>query len=144
VKEITAEIEIDAPAEKVWQVLIDFERYPEWNPSITRIGGDKRAGGRLEFEGAMGGSRTMRFRPRVLVYEPNRELRWLGQLFLPGLFDGEHGFEIEPLGEGRSRFRQSERFRGLLVAPIWALIGTDTRRGFEAMNQALKARAEGS
>jgi hypothetical protein len=143
VKEIVAEVEIEAPAERVWQVLTDFERYREWNPSIRRISGEKRAGGRLDFEGAMGGTRTMRFRPEVLVYEPERELRWLGTLFVRGLFDGEHGFVIEQLDAGRSRFVQSERFRGVLVPLLWWIIGANTVRGFEAMNRALKERAEG-
>ena len=143
-REIDTRIEIEAAPARVWEVLTDFERYPDWNPSIRRISGEKRAGGRLDFEGAMGGGRSMRFKPRVLVYEPGRELRWLGRLFLPGLFDGEHAFEIEPLGEGRSRFRQSERFRGALVPLLWPLMGANTLRGFEEMNQALKARSEAS
>ena len=45
----------------------------------------------------------MRFKPRVLKAEPNRELRWLGHLGIPGLFDGEHIFTIEPLDQERVR-----------------------------------------
>jgi len=37
----------------------------------------------------------MTFRPTILKAEPNRELRWLGHLLVPGLFDGEHIFTIE-------------------------------------------------
>jgi len=29
---VKAEIEIDAPAEKVFDILTDLEAYPEWNP----------------------------------------------------------------------------------------------------------------
>jgi hypothetical protein len=36
----------------------------------------------------------MTFRPTVLNAETNRELRWLGHLLAPGLFDGEHSFTI--------------------------------------------------
>jgi len=39
----------------------------------------------------------MTFRPTILKAEPERELRWLGRLLLPGLFDGEHVFEIEQI-----------------------------------------------
>jgi hypothetical protein len=61
----------------------------------------------------------------------------------PGLFDGEHRFAVEPLEGGRFRFVQEERFRGLLV-PLFAKgLDTHTRAGFEAMYQALKARAGG-
>jgi hypothetical protein len=84
----------------------------------------------------------MGFKPTVLRAEPNRELRWLGRLWLPRLFDGEHVFVIEPLDETRVRFVQREEFNGLLVPLFARSLDTDTRRGFEEMNQALKARAE--
>jgi hypothetical protein len=84
----------------------------------------------------------MTFRPTVLKAEPNRELRWIGHLLIPGLFDGEHIFTIEPLGANRVRFVQREIFSGLLV-PLFAKgLDTDTQRGFGEMNQALKAQAE--
>jgi hypothetical protein len=54
----------------------------------------------------------------------------------------EHQFEIHPLGPGRVRFVQQERFTGVLV-PLFARNMDDhTLRGFNAMNAALKARAE--
>ena len=59
-----------------------------------------------------------------------------------GLFDGEHSFTIEPLGENHVRFVQRESFRGLLVPLLLRMVEKDTRRGFEEMNQALKTRAE--
>lgn len=31
-----AEIEIDAPLDVVWQVMLDTERYGEWNPFVVR------------------------------------------------------------------------------------------------------------
>jgi hypothetical protein len=84
----------------------------------------------------------MTFRPTVLSVEPNRELRWLGRLLIPGLFDGEHIFEIEPAGMDRVRFTQREVFRGLFVPLLARSLDRDTRRGFEEMNRALKVRAE--
>jgi hypothetical protein len=84
----------------------------------------------------------MGFRPRILAAAPARELRWLGHLGVPGLFDGEHGFRIEPLGPDRVRFVQEERFAGLLAPLVLRFVERGTRQGFEAMNRALKARAE--
>ena len=46
-KEIHTEIEIHAPAERVWQVLTDFAAYPQWNSFIRRVEGEIRAGARL-------------------------------------------------------------------------------------------------
>ena len=141
-KELRTEIEIQASAERVWQLLTDFPTFPQWNPFIRKAGGNIRAGERLEVRLQPSGASAMTFRPTVLKVEPNREFRWLGHLLFPGLFDGEHIFTIEPLGESRVRFTQREIFNGLLV-PLFARgLDTDTRRGFEEMNQALKTRAE--
>ena len=141
-KELHSEIEINAPAQRVWEVLTDFASYPRWNPFIRRASGVPRTGERLEVRMEPSGSRGMTFRPKVLNAEANRELRWLGHLLVRGLFDGEHFFTIEPLGETRVRFVQREVFRGLLVPLFSGGLDRDTRRGFEEMNRALKERAE--
>jgi hypothetical protein len=141
-KEIHTEIEINAPAEKVWRVLTDFAAYPEWNPFVRRLDGEVSVGARLQVYIQSAGGKGMSFRPTVLDAEPNKELRWLGHLWFPGIFDGEHSFVIEPLGDGRVRFVQRERFKGLLVPFLSKMLDRDTRRGFEEMNRALKLRAE--
>jgi hypothetical protein len=141
-REIRTETLIDAPAERVWLVLTDFAVYPEWNPFIRRARGEAKVGSRLEVEIHPPDSRPMTFRPRVLVADPGRELRWLGNLWVQGLFDGEHAFTIETLDEARVRFVQDERFGGLLVPLLWKTMERATRRGFEEMNRALKQRAE--
>ncbi len=141
-REIHTEVEIAAPAERVWQILTDFARFPEWIPFIRQASGALWVGARLEVRLQPPGGRATTLRPTVRKVEPNREFRWLGHVLVPGLFDGEHIFTIEQLSEGWVRFIQREEFRGLLAPLILRLIGMDTRRGFEAMNRALKARAE--
>ena len=141
-KELYSEIEINAPAQRVWEVLTDFASYPQWNPFIRRASGVPRTGERLEVRIEPSGSRGMTFRPKVLNAEANRELRWLGHLLVPGLFDGEHSFTIQPLGENRVRFVQREAFKGLLVPLFGRSLDSNTQCGFEEMNRALKERAE--
>jgi len=43
---------------------------------------------------------------------------------------------------GKVRFRQIERFSGILVSLFRGSFDRDTLRGFEEMNRALKARSE--
>lgn len=136
------EIEIDASAERVWAVLCDFSSYPQWNPFIKSVTGAPQQGARLQIVVQPSGGKAMRFKPLVLAAEKGRELRWLGRFLVPGLFDGEHRFLIEPLGEGKVRLEQSERFSGLLVSMLRSSLDRDTKRGFEEMNRALKARVE--
>ena len=121
--------------------MTDFGAYPDWNPFIRRISGELREGARLEVRIEPPGARAMTFKPTVSSVEANRELRWLGRLLLPGVFDGEHSLRIEPLDGGRSRFVQSERFSGFLVGLFKGTLAK-TEAGFEQMNTRLKARAE--
>ena len=133
--------EIGAPAETVWQVLIDFEKHPSWNPFIKRISGLPIAGQRLRVHIAPPGGRGMTFKPRVVAAKQPHELRWLGRFLFPGLFDGEHAFVITPTSEASCRLTQSEKFSGLLVAMSRGTLDA-TRDGFAQMNDALKGRAE--
>ncbi len=143
-KELSSDIEIQAPAERVWPILTDLARFPEWNPFMRRAAGLVQPGARLEVFIQPSGARGVTFRPTVLKAEPNRELRWLGHLLISGLFDGEHILTLEPLAPDRCRFRQREIFTGLLVPLLARSLDRDTLRGFNEMNQALKARAEQS
>ena len=85
----------------------------------------------------------MSFKPKLLAVEPGRELRWLGRFLVPGLFDGEHYFLLEPDGSGGTRFTHGENFSGLFVAMMGAKGFANIEQGFDAMNRALKERAEG-
>jgi hypothetical protein len=70
-------------------------------------------------------------------------LRRLGSLGLRGIFDGEHAFILERVSAHATRFRQSERFSGLLVPIVMrGDMAHATRKGFLAMNEVLKRRAE--
>ncbi len=141
-KELYTEIEIGAPPEKIWQTLTEFEKFPQWNPFIRSISGELKVGAQLKVILQPPGGRDMTFRPKVLKVEPNREFRWKGKLLIPGLFDGEHIFTIEPLAEKRVRFIQRELFSGVLVPLFFRGMDKTTRRGFKEMNQVLKSMAE--
>jgi len=135
-------IDIAAPAGRVWRILTDFADFPNWNPFIRRAEGDLRVGGRLKILIQPSGTKGMTFRPYIRSVEAEHELRWLGHLGLPKVFDGEHLFRIDQLTDDSCRLTQSEHFRGLLVPFFRAGLERDTRRGFHEMNAAIKTRAE--
>ena len=66
-------IEIKAPAERLWAVMRDIERWPEWTPTVTKI---QRIG-----DGALAvGSRAMIWQPKLPparweVIEPKEDER---------------------------------------------------------------------
>jgi hypothetical protein len=140
--QLRTELEIDAPPARVWQVLTDFAAYHEWNPFITSIAGEQRAGAELTVTLSPPESREATFRPRVLVCDEPHELRWRGHLFIKGLFDGEHYFLCQATPEGRTRFVHGENFSGFFVKYFGQRL-THVARGFVYMNEALKSRVEG-
>ena len=140
--ELHSEIEIDAPPESVWQVLVDLDRYGEWNPFIVSAAGRVEVGERLTNRMQPPGGKALTFKPIVTVVEPTTTLEWLGRLGLPGIFDGRHRFDLAPNGRGGTRLTQSEQFDGILVRVMRRSLDTTTLAGFEAMNDALKRRAE--
>jgi len=140
-KQLSSEVLIDSSAQRVWELITDFESFPRWNPFIRRASGEIRAGARLDVFIQPSGTKGMTFHPKVLKADPNHELRWLGRLYLPWLFDGEHALIIELSGEISVKFIQREKFTGLLV-PFTRSLLRDTQRGFEEMNRALKQQAE--
>ena len=140
--ELYTEVEIQASAERVWNILIDFDRYPQWNPFLIYAHGEVKAGARLEVCARPSGAIARTFFPTVHKVAPNRELRWLGRLLMPHLLDGEHIFTIEEVSPNQIRLIHREHFSGLLVPFHRIMRFAHTRRGFEEMNQALKIRAE--
>lgn len=140
-KSIKTEIIINASREKVWQELTKFDQYPDWNPFIRSLTGEFRIGKRIRIE-LQNGDTRMVFTPRVLTVEPNKRFSWLGSLFIKGLFDGHHYFEIEEINPQQVLFRQGEDFSGILSGMILKKVGDNTRKGFVQMNEAMKRLVE--
>ena len=140
--EICTEIEIEASAQRVWQVLTDFPAYSQWNSSVFGLQGEMKVGGRLVIGLRPTGVPLLRFPVRVLRVEPERELRWRGRFIVSSLFAGEHALIIQPLGDSRVRFIQREAYTGLLASMFLFVAGASNRRIFERMNRGLKVRAE--
>lgn len=140
--EIETQVAIAASPARVWSLLMDFAGHARWNPFVRSIAGRPAPGERLDLFVQPAGGGGMRFRPVVLRAEPEREFRWKGKLLVPGLFDGEHFFLLEPRADGGVLLRHGERFSGLLVPLFRGSLDGGTRAGFIAMNEALKREAE--
>ncbi|HWA76197.1 MAG TPA: SRPBCC domain-containing protein [Polyangiaceae bacterium] len=139
--EIRTEIEIAAPPSEVWRVLLDFRRYPEWNPFIVELKGEAKTGAALDLTISLPNSNSERVvRAQLLKCQPEDELRWLGHWWMKGLFDGEHFVRLETRGGG-TRVVQGEDFSGVLLRFLMPRV-TEAARGFVYMNQALKRRVE--
>ncbi|MEJ7678029.1 MAG: SRPBCC domain-containing protein [Segetibacter sp.] len=125
--EIKTEIIINAAPEKVWAILTNFDNYPNWNPFIRSIQGEVKVGNKIIIKIEPPGAKGMTFNPKVLTFETNKELKWLGPLLFTGVFDGEHKFELIDNRNSTTTFIQSEKFKGVLV-PIFKANFTTTQK----------------
>ena len=140
-KEIYTEIRINASPSIVWNIITDFGNYRKWNPFIMEISGIPKVGSEIYVFIKPPNSDGMKFKPKILKFDPENEIKWLGKLWIPKLFDGEHSLIIKKINEDNVLFIQKERFQGLLV-PLFSNMLNDTKSGFQMMNQKLKQKAE--
>lgn len=138
-RRIETSITIDASPELVWAALTDFASFPDWNPFIMSAAGKLEPGRRLDLKIKPDGGRPWSISPVLLNVEHARELRWRGKILVSGLFDGEHVFQLTESADG-TRLEHFEVFTGILVPLAWGSLEQPTRRGFIAMNEALKKR----
>jgi len=143
-REIKTEILMHSSPEAVWSILTNFDDYPNWNPFIKSIDGNIQVGNTFKARIQPPGSKAMTFKPRVLTFEQNKKFSWLGHLFIKGLFDGEHIFELIDHGNQTTTLIQKEIFTGILVPVFDKLMRENTIKGFEAMNEKIKEIAEGT
>jgi len=134
--EVVTETHIPAKPEQIWSILTDGEHYSEWNPFIINMQGNIKKGNQLKntMQPSPGEQRT--FTPTILEAKPNEELRWIGRVGLPGVFDGEHYFLLKTEAGG-TRFIHGEKFSGFA---LWFMDTDKFATNFEAMNEALSER----
>src|SRR4051794_26933171 len=132
-------VEIDAPADVVWDVFSDVERWSEWTASVTRLVA-------LDGPGLAVGKRFEIKQPRMpkLVWEvteltPGQSWTWV-QRSPGGRTVASHDVIAE--SEHRTRVRQRLDQGGPLGALVGLLMRGMTRRYLELEAAGLKARSE--
>ncbi|HEY2386151.1 MAG TPA: SRPBCC domain-containing protein [Candidatus Binatia bacterium] len=143
-KEVHTEIAIDADRQRVWSVLANFAAYSDWNPFLRSVATTPQVGAPVGLTVALG-RRTLSLDAAMLRYMPEREVRWAGpRSRLQGMvFRGEHYFIIEDAPSG-VRFVHGECFEGLAIPFMGGWIDRNLAPAYQAMNVALKRRAEGA
>ncbi|WP_193164784.1 SRPBCC domain-containing protein [Microbulbifer hainanensis] len=135
---IDTQTEVNAPAGKVWDLLVSFSAYNDWNPMLKNVQGECRVGEPIRFEVSIGGRKPMLLKARISRNEEGRILSWRGGSALLG---GEHYFRIESIDDQRVRLYHGERFWGLLL-PMMRKKLSMAKPLYKAVNDALKVQLE--
>jgi len=134
-------IDIEAPQQKVWESLVDFESWGSWNPFIPIAEGNLKIGESMRIKVVPPGLKPKIFKPEVYEVKQYEKIIWGGS-FLWIIYQGEHVFLLKPLPGGKTRFRQIERFHGPLILLMGTMI-KKTEKGYHQMNLAFKKHVEG-
>lgn len=141
--EINEKVEVNAPAEKVWAAIIDFESYSEWNSQLEYLGGEVKPNGQLHLKLSAEGAEPYEFKPSISHWEENKRFAWLARTGLPRIFDGEHFFELEQINDSTTLVTNREEYRGVLSLIIKNLpMMKEAPAGFRKMNRELKDYVE--
>jgi hypothetical protein len=134
-------IGIQAPAEVIWGLIADLDRWSEWNPLYTRAIGKISIGATLDLTLALPGEAPRQIQPKVMDWEPDAQLVWRLDL-VPMLAHTVRYLEIEALSETGCVFNNGEFFHGMLGERAGRSKRRVIHEGFTALGETVKARAE--
>jgi hypothetical protein len=140
---ITLETTLDimAPIDGVWSILIDFAGYEMWNPYIVKIEGKAVAGAVITVHSLPKADGDIHKAPVEVVAIAPYAMRWAGGLPDRDKFKGDHWFALEAHGD-TTRLRHFEHFTGTMAEGILDKHGALISENFNIFNNALKKQAE--
>ena len=141
---VRAEIEIDAPAERIFDILTDLKSYPEWNPFTPRVESTLRPGDPVKLYVRLRGERLSHRVEYVTKNERPSRLCWGTTIGAGFLLRAERCQTLTRIDERRTRFVNEDVLRGWLAPLVMLAFGRAMQRGFGSVATALKKRAESS
>jgi len=133
---------IAADAGAVYDILVDLDRYCDWNPWNFAARGTPRVGGPLIEVDVRLGERTMTVLHKILVMERGRMFRWSDTGWFTWLCYGQRTRMLEPSAGGGCDYTVELQLTGPLVFLTRLMFGKHLVSGLAAETEALKAHAE--
>jgi uncharacterized protein YndB with AHSA1/START domain len=128
------EVEIDAPVQRVWDLLANPLAWPDFAPEVHDVDLDGPVAADTRFTWANGRSRM---KSRFAVVDRDREITWTG---VSSGFKAVHRHLLEATGPGSTRVRSEESMAGPLLPLFFG--SAKLQAGMETWLDGLKAAAE--
>ena len=137
-------VEINAPASLVWEVLVDLDSYPQWNPYTVRVASALDMGGSVDLYLPHPGKpgETLHQREYLLAFAPGQLLSWGMKWLHPWVLGARRDQHLQSLGEARCSYYTTDSFRGVLTGSVMRQHGAWIKQGFDGVAHSLKQRAE--
>ena len=139
---IDATLDIDAPAELVWNVITDFSRYAEWNPFLRACATTLKPGDPIDLQVQLLGPKPRPQREWMRTHTPGREFSYNMKPAPLGALRSGRSHTVTPLGAGRSRYQSHFELAGWMQPLVRGLLGAKLEQGFAGMTDGIKKQAE--
>lgn len=136
------QVEIHAPQQWVWSILIDLERYGEWNPFTYRVDSTLEIDAPVDLYVRMPirGDRVQTEYVRIVEFPST--LAWGMHMGSRLLLKAQRQQQLDGVSPTCCRYQTWDAFSGMLTPVVTGLFGADIVNGFNRMAYALKVRAE--
>jgi len=135
------EIIINAPAQVVWDVILDFANYGLWNTFCPGMKGEAVIGSPLEMQVDMGNGLQLQVE-YVTKIEPIHTIVWSMENKPGDPIHADRAQYITPIDERSCRYWSIDEFSGEFAGPMIEQMGAVVEKGFNDCATGLKARAE--
>jgi len=137
----TNPVEINAPIEVVWTVLTEVGKYSDWNPFTPQVRTDFSIGSPANLLVRMGPAK-FRIAESMCAFEKPRLIAWEKTFGAGWLLHAVREQHLKLFGKTSCSYHNTDRLTGVLAPMVFACFGGYMRRGFDAVAEGLKARAE--
>jgi uncharacterized protein YndB with AHSA1/START domain len=114
-KSFSPPIDIQAPVDKIWRILINLPTWPQWNSTVERTAGNIERGAKVTVFVKQGPGRA--FPLRVTAFDAPHRMVWAGGMPF-GLFKGTRVYELTAPTAAASVFSMREDYTGPLAGLI--------------------------
>ena len=140
---LTTEIEIAAPPQQVWALLVDFENYAQWNEWLPELHGAAVEGGRADGKVWLN-DELRRARHRVLQVDAPRTLCWRDAGATTWFVWARRCRFLSEGADGTTTLREELTLNGTFVDAAMRRYGDALQHGLEREAESLRRHAQSS